>query len=239
MKLQCELCKEIVPAEFSIAGNGIDVTCPACRGTFRVTARAEAPMVELARARVAKHRPAPGEPSMTCPKCDDEQPPRPACRSCGLLADRMADFVRDRDAKVPAEVTAAWDAVGTSWEDEAAHDRFVRAVSTALAYPWAAQRYRDALRLRSDDPIATEQLARLGRMAEATLLVTSGKKRDGGGKDAQPYKKVLIMFGALVVIAILGIFFTLMLTRNAEDERDHGSKPSKAVKRRDAGPARP
>lgn len=53
MKLQCELCREIVPADFAIGDRGIDVHCPACGGDYAVAAtRGNA--VELAVARAAE-----------------------------------------------------------------------------------------------------------------------------------------------------------------------------------------
>jgi len=214
VKLQCDLCKEIVPAEFTVAGNAIDVACPACKGTFKVDGRADAPIVELARVRAARRAPAAGEASMVCPKCDDEQPPGAACRSCGLLSERMAEFKRERDAKVPPELVEAWDTVHARWSDDAAHEQFVRVASTAMSYPWAAQRYREALRLRPDDPLAASQLARLAKMAEATLLATAVRRPDAGAK---PYKKLTAMLIAVVAFALLGIVYAVVVSRSTGD----------------------
>lgn len=245
MKLQCDLCKEIVPAEFTVAGNAIEVACPACKGTFTVSARGEAPVVDLsARARAARRPPADGEPAMTCPKCGDVQPTAAACRSCGLLADKMPEFQRDRDTKVPSEVLAAWDEVTAKWSDEDAHDRFARTASTALSYTWAAQRYRDALRLRPDDLVAAAQLARLAKMAEATLLASASRKPQAGAKA---YKKATMMIVGLIAFAILGVVYAIVVSRSAGDGRETlrkpPTKPAKKAPRAphsvDAGPRGP
>lgn len=248
MKLQCELCKEIVPAEFTVAGTAIAVTCPACKGSFQAEGRGEAPVVELARPRAARRAPAAGEPVMTCPKCHDAQPPGAACRSCGLLGDRMAEFVRDRDAQVPPEVVAAWDELGATWSEDAAHDKFVRIASTAMAYPWAALRYREAIRLRPDDAVAAAQLARLARMAEVTLLATATRKPVPGAK---PYRKVIILLVTFLALAVIGVVYAIMSTDGATERPaarpgapakaspKAAPKPPGAAKPRGAAPSGP
>jgi len=233
VKLQCDLCKEIVAADLAIVGDAIEVTCPACKGTFTAPARGSAPVVELARARAARRTPEDGEPSMTCPKCGDLQPPGAACRTCGLLAERMADFRADLERSVPPEVLAAWEQVSASWSDLEAHERFVRTATTAMAYAWAAQRYRDALRLRPDDTVAAERLAKVAKMAEATLLASSGRKPTAGPR---PYKKVTMLLLALLAVAVLGIVYALVVSRTLGDEGEELRPARKAPVR---SPTRP
>ena len=211
MKLQCDLCREIVAADFAVAGDGIDVHCPACEKIFRVGATRGAAVVEL-----KKPRPAPpaGEQAMTCPKCEDVQPSAPACRSCGLLASRMADFVRDRDSRVAPEVVAAWQALDAAWSDTEAHDRFIKIVASSMAYPWAARRYREALRLRPDDRLAAEQLARLARMAEATLFASGTKRAEAKPKA---YRGALTLLAAMLILVFVGLGYAI-LTRNLQED---------------------
>ena len=167
---------------------------------------------------------------MHCPKCDDDQPAAPACRSCGLLADRMADFARDRDAHVPPEVAAAWQRVGDHWSDDAAHEAFVRAVTAAMAYPWAALRYRDALRLRPDDAVAAAQLARLARMAEATLMASASRKPEA---KARPYRAAVAMLIAILVLAVIAVAYAVVTTRQ------RGGSEVRAVPANPVRPATP
>ncbi len=226
MKLQCELCREIVAADFRIEGDGIEVRCPACQKSFTVAATREAAAAE------------PPRPSgdLTCPKCGDTQPPAPACRTCGLLAERMASFERDRDASVPATVTEAWQAVESSWDDGAAHDRFLDEVTGALAYAWGAQRYRAALRLHPGDARATEALARLTRMAEATLLAGATRKVPAA---PVPYRNVVILLVALVVLIGVGVTYALVATSTREEPpgASHPTTPRKKPKKDKAAPA--
>jgi hypothetical protein len=126
----------------------------------------------------------------------------------------MADFERDRDVQVPAEVTAAWTALDASWSDADAHDRFVKIVAAAMAYPWAAKRYRDALRLRPDDRLAAEQLARLSRMAEATLFATAARKETDKPK---PYRGALVLLAAMTLLIFVGLAYAV-LSRSLNDE---------------------
>lgn len=222
MKLQCDLCREIVAADFAMAGDAIEVRCPACAKTFRVTATRVADIVELKPPR----RPvAADEQAMTCPKCGDQQPPAAACRSCGLLATRMADFERDRDVQVPAEVAAAWAELDAAWTDADAHDRFVKIVAAAMAYPWAAKRYRDALRLRPDDRVAGEQLARLARMAEATLFATGTHKAAG---KPTAYRGALAMLAVMLLLIFIGVGYAIF-TRALQDEAPGTPTPGKST----------
>lgn len=171
----------------------MEVDCPACGKHFTVEAPA---------APAPPPPPAPRAPgAMTCPKCGDAQPPALACRSCGLLADRMADFARARELAVPAEVTAAWDGVDAAWGDPEVHERFIRAVAATLSFPYAAQRYREALRLRPDDATATSQLARIARMAEVSLWATASQRPQ---KTRAPYRATLLLLAALLILILVG-----------------------------------
>lgn len=204
MKLQCDLCREIVVADFAVVGSGIEVRCPSCEKSFTVTpTRVAGQTISFAAPAAASAKPR-GE--MRCPKCGDEQPKAPACRSCGLLADRMGDFARDRDVEVPPEVAAAWRAVEASWPDDTLHDRFIEAVAIQVAYPYAAGRYREALRLRPDDRRAAENLARVARMAEATLLASATRKP---GATAKPYRTTLVMMAIVILLMVVGLGFAV------------------------------
>jgi hypothetical protein len=228
VKLQCDLCREIVSADFAVTDGGstasIEVHCPACAGTFTVAATRDV----AARPPAPRRAPAADEPAMTCPKCGDEQPRAPACRSCGLMADRMPAFALDRDAGAPPDVVAAWDAVEVGWDDDAAHDRFLERVAAVPAYPWAAQRYREAARLRPGDRRATDRLVRLARMAEATLLSTAA----GTPPTApRPYRGAIAVLVAMVLVVLVGFGFAVLAT-DLRDEPPARTAPDKPEGRR-------
>jgi hypothetical protein len=155
---------------------------------------------------------------MTCPKCGEAQPTAAACRRCGLLAERMADFSRDQDAAAP-ELAVAWQALESSWDDPAAHERFVELISTLTAWPWAARRYRDVLRERPGDPRATEQLARIAKMTEAMLRASATVHP----QQTTTYRRTLGMLMVLLVLLVIGIAYAFIVKglRAGQVERDN------------------
>jgi len=203
VKVQCDLCKEIVVADFAVVGDGaIEMSCPSCRGRFTAPAtrmrRVTGEQVvrgESQRVRRAS-MPASHEPSMTCPKCGETQRPASACRHCGLLAERMGEFARDEASEVPATVVAEWQLVVDRWRDPAVHERFAQLVAAHDGYAWAARRYREVLRVRADDPVAAEQIARLARMAEATLLASAA---------ARPARTTTSYRGVVIVVLLVAL----------------------------------
>jgi hypothetical protein len=222
VKLQCDLCREIVVADFAVDGGAIQVHCPACGKTFEVKAtRGEgaAPTTPAPPAPVDKAaRPA---GPMVCPKCGDAQPDAAACRTCGLLAAKMSDFARAA-APVPPELEAAWSRAQDTWRDAASHDT-VHAVATATSgFAWAAQRYRDRLRADPTDTIAAEQLARLARSAELTLFATATKKPD---KQQKPFRAALAVLAILAVLVVIGVGYAIFAGRLREDP---GAPPAAA-----------
>jgi hypothetical protein len=187
-----------------------DVRCPHCDKTFALDSAATAPR---------------RAGDMTCPKCGDPQPEAVACRSCGLLATRMAEFARNRDRDEAPVVRAAWDALEARWDDPAAHDAFLKLVATETAYPWAAQRYREVQRARPDDRRAPEQLARIARMAEATLRATAMRKEK---PSETPYRNTILILALMVLLIIGAVAFALVSSRM------HGDGPAPAPRH---GPA--
>jgi hypothetical protein len=216
VKLQCDLCREIVVADFAVDGGAIQVHCPACQKTFEVKAtRGDAgaitPTPGPPPAAVEKAARPPGP--MVCPKCGDAQPEAAACRTCGLLAAKMSDFARTA-APVPPELEAAWSRAQEAWRDPASHDT-VHVVATATSgFAWAAQRYRDRLRADPTDTIAAEQLARLARSAELTLFATATKKPD---KQQKPFKGSLVVLAILAVLVVIGVGYAIFAGGLRED----------------------
>lgn len=231
MKVQCDLCKDIVVADFAVVSDGaIELACPSCRGKFAVTAtrsrRVTGQEVVSGEGQRARRASMPGhhEPAMTCPKCGERQRPAPACRSCGLAADRMADFARDEGGQVSAAVEAAWQRVLGAWADPAGHEALAQLIAAENAYPWGARRYREVLRARGEDRVAADQIARLARMAEATLMASAVSRPR---RDPSSYRGITI--AVLLTLLILGGGLVFLLMRGGGNPGDGAVMPAQPV----------
>lgn len=210
MKIQCQLCKEIVElARFRSSEAGIDITCPACGEQFFVPA----PSDETPEESEPSAAPAPSGPRMRCPKCDDEQPEADACRACGLAADRFADFAARADDASP-ELALLWQACVDRWDQPDSHDRFVEAVAADSSFAYGARQYRQRLRERPDDPRARSGLDRLTRMAEVTLLSSAAARK--GAEPDEPFKNVVLLMVALVALVGIGGVYLLLRGRSSD-----------------------
>ncbi|HTJ44899.1 MAG TPA: hypothetical protein VL463_22485 [Kofleriaceae bacterium] len=215
MKVQCDLCKEIVVAGLSIRGDEIAVHCPACDGTFTVgTSAAPAQQKDVAPPKIEDG------PTMTCPKCGVVQRPADACRSCGLLASRMPDFVATEDLPA-AEVAAGWAACEAAWNDNAAHEALARLASAHNAYAYVARRYRERVKKNADDSIAAGRLAAITRMTEASLRAGATARNDRaplvpGAPPRKPYRASLTVLVMLVVLVAAGTVYALVTTPTEE-----------------------
>jgi hypothetical protein len=196
-----------------------EVRCPHCEKTFAIAD----PVGTLPRV--------PGD--MTCPKCGDAQPRAVACRRCGLLSERMAEFARDRVLEAPEAVRAAWDALDARWGEATAHEAFVQLVATSTAYAWAAQQYRDAQRARPDDPRPAEQLTRLARMAEATLRATATPKV---ASTERPYKNAMMVLGLLVFLLVIGLVYAVVTKSFRGDDPGEPTPKARPTAPAKAGP---
>jgi hypothetical protein len=219
MKVQCDLCREIVVGELTVVGDTIEVHCPACDKSFTVATGKTVPPAPPPRAAI-------DGPSMTCPKCGDAQPTAKACRRCGLLAERMSGYEPPAIEASP-ELVAAWETLEGRWEDRDAHQALLLQVTDAGAYPWAAQRYRAAARTRPDDRIASEQLGKIARMTEASMR-SAASRRDEPGPT--PYKNVILLLGALIVLLVLVTVVTVVggsFLDSGDDPKPAKTQPAK------------
>ncbi len=237
MKLQCDLCREIVVADFVVAaggaaGDAIEVHCPACDGRFRATGRnapavaaapattpMPMPVAALTRAARTSWQPPMGAPVMECPKCGEAQATGEACRMCGLKAPLMADYATKNPATdAPADVAAAWKAVEAAWSNVELHDRLANVVALHGDYAWIARRYREHLRADPTDAIAGDRLGRITRITEATLKATASLRRDRpapitpGAPAAKPYRGVVTVLVMLIMVIIAGTIYALAST---------------------------
>src|SRR5690349_11044543 len=110
------------------------------------------------------------------------------------------------DEGIPELVRAAWQALGTAWEDQGRHDAFITLAAQHNCFAWAAARYKE----RAPDPIAARQLERLRNATTAALLATATthKAKTAGGT---PYKSTLTVLLALVVATVCGLVYAMML----------------------------
>jgi len=181
----CALESEIV--SFEIDGNELALDCPGCGCSLRVArtgaVRVSEPQVE----------PSPAADVIVCPKCGDRQSAGTACRSCGLLVERMADY----QPEVPEDDAAAelWAIVEEKWEDDDAHEAYLARIVERGAYAAAARRYRQ--RARSGEQRAQAYLDRVGRMAQIHLA----RPDKGPADEAEPFRGLALLLALLLVVA--------------------------------------
>jgi hypothetical protein len=224
VKLQCDLCREIVVADFAVDGDAIRVRCPACDGSFRVaaTAASAATAGPSVPAPPAPTPPATTGPTLTCPKCGSTQAPADACRSCGLRVDRMDDYAAQRPVDGAPTMIAAWADAQAAWTDPAVHDRLANLAPAHHAAAWLARRYRDHLRASPGDAIAADRIARIARISEAALRASATPRGDKsaiglavGSTSAKPYRGVLTILIVLVMVIVAGTIYAIASTPSA------------------------
>ena len=215
MKVQCELCREIVPlADFTPSAAGLEVRCPACKGSYFVpapgrAAQPEAPLAQAAAGGVRAGADASGREGgegdgaganagaeMRCPKCGRRQPRAEACRHCGLVVARW-----DPDAAAPTadddEARRLFAEAEAAWSDPARHDAFIEHCGRVGQLPYAARCYRDRLARDPDDAVARAQQARVVAAAELTWLTRPREQADA----PVPYRGLLV--GAVVALFLV------------------------------------
>jgi len=183
----------VVEASFGITGEQIRATCPACHHVMLATT-SPPPTTSTPSAPEARD---------VCPKCGAARTATAACASCGLAVARMAGYADAREAGVPDVVRDAWRRVTEAWSDAARHDELLRVVSLHDSYAWAAGRYRT----RRDD-IATRQLDRLRRAAEATLLASASARPDA---QSAPYRATRGVLMVLIVAVVVGLIYAMVI----------------------------
>jgi len=202
MRVECGSCKRLAEGQFQLAaGGGLAVTCTSCGATTAAELHAEP-------------EPAAAIPlEQLCPKCGvTRRPEAAACRGCGISTARMASFAEERDAAVPGDVRAEWDALVGAWQDPAHHDAFLLSVSRHGCYAWAAGRYRDSTVSRPRDPVAPRQLDRLRRAGEATLFASAAARPE---KHPTPYIAVIAILAFLLVAIIGGVLYAAAKSKDA------------------------
>ena len=158
---------------------------------------------------------------MRCPKCGLDQREADACRACGLLAARMADFSARELAGVSPEVAAAWDACTSAWGDPARHEELARTAAAHDAYAWVARRYHERLRADPSDAIAVARRDAIARITEASLRAGAAPRADRprgvpGAPSPTPYRASVTVLLALVLLAATGTIYALVTTPSSD-----------------------
>jgi hypothetical protein len=194
VKAQCDRCREIVPLEFTVEGNGIRVRCPACAGDYVVTGVGPAGDPAPAATPVPRGL---GVGGMTCPKCGQAQRPAAACRRCGLL---VASWRPEDAAQGPApgparEAAALWTACEGAWHESPRHDAFIDHCRRAGLLALAAARYGQRA---GPDGVAAARLAQIRTLAEQGLFALRSEPKRKSSR-------------ALIVLAVVFIVLFVAL----------------------------
>lgn len=147
-----------------------------------------------------------------CPKC---RTPREAsstapCAKCGLAAARMTDFAARRDADVADALKHQWGRTLDAWTDQNQHDELLRLVTQHDAFAWAAARYREEYERTPDDAIAAQQLERVRRAAEVTLLSTATRRPEA---TTNSYRSTRAVLAVLIVSAVALLIYGWLANR--------------------------
>jgi hypothetical protein len=163
----------------------------------------------------------------SCPKCATRvNPARTHCATCGLAHERMAAFAKTRD-DVAEPLTNAWQRAVEGWDERARHDEVLRLVTQHDAYAWAAARYRDRLKEQPGDAVGTEQLERIKRAAEATL-VANAAVRDT--KTPGPYRNTVLILVVFILAIVAGLIYSMVRGSGKPDMPHRRLQPPGASK---------
>ncbi|MBI5478595.1 MAG: hypothetical protein HY906_07070 [Deltaproteobacteria bacterium] len=227
MKVQCELCREIVPlADFTPSAEGLEIRCPACHGTYFVPA----PRKSEVGGTVAPSSPVAGgggagkggaraegggggdaggagladgalhEDEVQCPKCGRGQPPGGACRHCGLVF-ALWDPASAAATAGDDEARGLFAEAESAWDDPARHDAFIQHCGRAGQLPYAARCYRDRLARDPDDAVARAQQAKVVTVAELSYLTRPRELADA----PMPCRGVLVGAVLVLFLVLLGL----------------------------------
>jgi uncharacterized Zn finger protein (UPF0148 family) len=142
----------------------------------------------------------------SCPKCGSPRRDADSCPRCGVVFARFDAAALDAD--VPEELKALWAHVEAGWDERARHALFTERAIAAGHAAFAAARYRAR---GTDDPTATEQLARITARLEQAL---SQAALDRGPRGAEPpRKRAALYFLAVLLFLIAGAIGVALVLR--------------------------
>ena len=204
LKLQCPVCREEAPvATFVAEANAVLVECTSCGAEVRVDSGGKLEVVEgsVERTRGGESTAAAqDEDARQCAKCGTVVlEADAACRSCGLLVERMSDYEPEQVGD--EDLLEIWADVEADWTDDDVHERYLGRVVELDAYATAARQYR--ARAQSGDSRAQAYLERVGRMAQAVLTRKAAADED----REEPFRGVaLLLIFLLLAAGIVGVY---------------------------------
>lgn len=141
-------------------------------------------------------------PEGFCPKCiAPRKPGEQACASCGLL---FANF-RPADQEVPPPIASAWRELLEAWQENEAHDRFLRLAVADGQMVAAARLYRIQLAHHPDDPFAARGRDDVVRLASAAASALEPAR----GKGPAPARRWQVAAVAAIGLAVLVLIVTM------------------------------
>ena len=155
-----------------------------------------------------------GDSRTLCPKCWTEQPASDACRKCGLVYAKWQGNLGEDD-EYTGIAGEMWAKCEEKWDDAARHDAFLMFCRREGSLPFAAARYRAALKNKPDDPVARKRLDELVKLAEFAAQAEMAKDSPRKKGDRSPARSVAIMAAgaALVLAAAVAFFYFMKLVR--------------------------
>ncbi|MBK9032550.1 MAG: hypothetical protein IPL61_14770 [Myxococcales bacterium] len=180
---------------------------------------ASAPASEASEAQAAT-----GDAQPRCPKCDTPRREGGPCPRCGLAPEHAAAW-RPRPIEAPTEALgAAWAVCTATWSDLDAHERAATVALATRDFAWLAARYRDRIRTDGADPIASAQLDKLARRAQAALAATAVPSTTARPGRRVPVVAIVV---AVVALAATGLYAAhLAQTRSAGTGRRRPVEPA-------------
>lgn len=135
--------------------------------------------------------------SVDCPKCGAPPTTAANCPKCGLAKDRWSTFAANEEAKVTAPIRLAWDTLVEHWDEPKRHTQLLNLASEKNVFAWVGAKYR--VKAKEGDPVAVEQLEKLKKQAEVTLLATAERPPDNAKRN-----RTIALAIAAIVLAVAG-----------------------------------
>jgi hypothetical protein len=172
-----------------------------------------------------------------CPKCDAPRGDRAACPRCGLRREHAVAWQARAALPPTATLGAAWAGCEAAWDDLAVHERAALAALATDDIGWLAGRYRDVLRTRPDDAMATARLELLVRQAQAAMIATATKPTPEAPSRKFPLVVVIVAVAALVIMMVYAAYATRRRDDHAGTGRRRPAEPLPDTRRGPAPPA--
>ncbi len=113
------------------------------------------------------------------------------------MVERWSTFAANEEAKVTAPIRFAWTQLDENWHEETRHSAMLQLAAKHNVFAWVAKRYRE--KAKTGDELAAQQVEKLRKQAEATLMAGAAARTDNRKRNSY------IALGiALVILAVIG-----------------------------------